>query len=101
MLTSADKQWIMKYFRIEFHAQFKQEFNEALNNAFDEKFEEFRQFNWNMIATFKDEILSVLHPLQEDHTVVSQHVREHNDTLENHGIRLTLLETSKKSHQAN
>lgn len=96
MLSALDKQWIMKYFRIEFHAQFKPEFNKA----FDEKFEEFRQFNWNMIATFKDEILSVLYPLREDHTVVSQHVVEHSDTLEHHEMRLGLLEKSRKPHQA-
>jgi len=97
MLTASDKQWIMKYFRIEFHAQFKPEFDKS----FDEKFEEFRQFNWNMIATFKDEILSVLHPLQEDHTVLGQHVSQHTDLLEQHEIRLSLIEKSKKSHQVN
>ncbi len=101
MLNVNDKKWIMQYFRLEFRQQFKIEFDRAFTESFDEKFEEFRQFNWNMIATFKDEILSVLHPLQEDHTVVSQHVREHGDTLENHGMRLGLLEKSKKSHQVN
>ena len=89
MLTASDKQWINK--------TFDQKFDEK----FEEKFEEFRQYNWNMIATFKDEVLSVLHPLPEDHIVLGQHVSEHTDSIEQHEVRLTLLEKSKKSHQVN
>lgn len=65
MLNKADKKWIIEIFDKKFDQKFDQKFDRKFDEKFDEKFEELRHFVWDSIATFKDEILSVLHPLQE------------------------------------
>ena len=70
-------------------------FNEEFDRKFDEKFDERLIEIRNDIAMFKDEIISVLHPLQEDHTVLGSHVREIWDTVEGHETRIVTLERSR------
>lgn len=96
MLTPGDKKWIKENFKEEFptafKAAFKTAFKPAFDEAFDESFGKVYLMLRNDIAQFKDEILAVLHPLQEDHTVLSYHSSEHSDQLENHDLRITALE---------
>ena len=76
MLTLGDKKWVKAYF----------------GEAFKDAFEEVHILLRNDIAQFKDEILTELHPLREDHDVLSYHSSEHSNQLENHDRRITALE---------
>jgi 3-dehydroquinate dehydratase len=88
MLTVVDKKWIQHYFNTEFDKKFDQKF--------DERFEELRHFIWDSISTFKDDIITEIRAMREELTVLSYHDREHTDTLENHEVRISLLEKPKK-----
>ena len=94
MLTARDITIMRKVFNEEFDRKFDEKFDSAFDRKFDERVIEIR----NDIAMFKDEIISILHPLQQDHIVLGSHVRETHDTVENHEKRIIVLERSR-SHQ--
>jgi hypothetical protein len=75
-----------------FDAAFDRKFDEKFDAAFDRKFDEHLLEIRDMIAGFKDEILTVLRPLQEDHIVLSHRSAWHTDQVESLDVRLTHLE---------
>lgn len=88
MLTARDIAIMRKVFNEEFDRKFDEKFDEK----FDGKMAPILRDIRNDIAMFKDEILSVLHPLQDDHIVLGGQVSEIYDTVENHEGRITALE---------
>jgi hypothetical protein len=70
--------------------QIEEMFDQKFDEKFDERLIEFRE----MIAGFKDEILTVLRPLQEDHNVLSHRVAEHSDQIEQLDYEVELLKHS-------
>ena len=100
MLTLGDKKWIKAYFDGSFDRKFPSAFDKSFDKSFDKAFkpafkEAFGEVDIllrNDIAQFKDDILTELHPLREDHDVLSYHSSEHSDQLENHDRRITALE---------
>ena len=59
---------------------------------FEEKFEEILAVFRNDVAQFKDEMVSIFQPLQEDHIALSGRVYEHSNMLENHDKRISATE---------
>lgn len=88
MLSARDIAIMRKVFNEEFDRKFDEKFDSAFDRKFDERIIDIR----NDIAMFKDEILSVLHPLRDDHIVLGGQVSEIYDTVENHERRITTLE---------
>lgn len=70
--------------------------NDTFDEKFDEKFAEVRSLLRSDMAEFKDEILSVVRPLQEDHVVLSHRVRELYDEVEGYSKRLHRLEKNER-----
>jgi len=95
MLTVRDITIMRKVFNEEFDRKFDSAFDRKFDEKFDEKMTPILRDIRNDIAMFKDEILSVLHPLQEDHTVLGSHVRQIYDTVEGHEGRIVTLERSR------
>ncbi len=81
-----------KRFDEKFDKKFDKKFDEKFNEKFDEKFEIVHQQLRNDIATFKDEIISVIYPLKEDHDLLVGRVSIMRDEAEEMDRRMVTVE---------